>query len=257
MNKQIQTFIERLCACFCSYTWFVIYEWNELLFLCLLNSSTEVKSEDSYWVVLVIKKKGSICAFSACFLYDFEQVKNPFVIYEAVFLFNAALCSTNTSSPFPHPRLLDLINQIANSKEAHGSPCCVSHPRTKRFSFKGCNKLLYFRYFEIDCTIDNKPSNVTKNMHNELFYWLSSGATCTQCLPSQTLLHMCILYSVHPEPCNGNPRPTSSTLLAFFLSYGAIIVVKRCVRMKNRFVCYKRFAHNVRTFGTNGNYYCP
>lgn len=36
--------------------------------------------------------------------------------------------------------------------------------------FKGCNKLLYFRYFEFDGAVDNKPSNVTKNMHNELFY---------------------------------------------------------------------------------------
>lgn len=83
------------------------------------------------------------------------------------FLFNAALCSTNTSSPFPLPRLLDLINYGGNSEKAHGS-----HPFLEQsFSvFKGCNKLLYLRYFEFDGTIDNKPSNVTKNMHNELFY---------------------------------------------------------------------------------------
>lgn len=180
-------------------------------------------------------------------------------LLSSVFLFDAALCSTNMSSPFPHPRLLDLINHGGNSEEAHESPWCVSHPFLEQsfLVFKHSKKLLYFRYFEFDGTIDNKPSNVTKNMHNELFYWLSSGATCTQCLPSQTLLHMCILYSVHPEPCNGNPRPTSSTLLAFFLSYGAIIVAKRFVRMQNRFVCYKRFACNVCTFGANENHHCP
>lgn len=43
---------------------------------------------------------------------------------------------------------------------------------------------------------------------------VTNGATCTQCLPLFTCTPTYPLtraYSVHPGPCNGNPRPTSST----------------------------------------------
>lgn len=43
---------------------------------------------------------------------------------------------------------------------------------------------------------------------------ISNGATCTQCLPLFTCTPtypLTRVYSVHPGPCNGNPRPTSSS----------------------------------------------
>lgn len=50
----------------------------------------------------------------------------------------------------------------------------------------------------------------------------SNGATCTQCLPLFTCTPTYPLtraYSVHPGPCNGNPRPTSSTSVSSSLLY--------------------------------------
>lgn len=47
---------------------------------------------------------------------------------------------------------------------------------------------------------------------------ISDGATCTQCVPLFTCTPTYPLtraYSVHPGPCNGNPRPTSSTSVSF------------------------------------------
>lgn len=99
--------------------------------------------------------------------------------------------------------------------------------RTKLWSWKDWNKFFY------NCLmgqlITNQamwPKTCTLSYFIDLVRGLHAHDVSHH-KPSSTYAYC----TVHPEPCNGNPRPTSSTLLALFLSYGAIIVAKRLVRM--------------------------
>lgn len=62
--------------------------------------------------------------------------------------------------------------------------------------------------------VENTPKMLqgSKNMHITIFLVYSAGLCAEPLLPTRSLLHpLTHAHSVHPGPCNGNPRPISST----------------------------------------------